>query len=219
MDGLNYVCQSCDRRLFRYSVKFLKEKEVTDLKEKWPLDELTNLLQSASLEEKDPTILLCHNCLTTLKKKNTPKINVTNGLELDTVPMELQITDLEQQCIAKLLVFMKVAKMPRSGMPKIVDKVINVPIYDADIENTITSLPRMPSEASIVEVELKRKIEMKNTHAHAYIRPVATINAAKKLKDLKNPYYQNITINEKFEDQINTARGRVKPLLIETTFF
>ena len=68
-------------------------------------------------------------------------------------------------------------------MPKIVDKVINVPIYDADIENTITSLPRMPSEASIVEVELKRKIEMKNTHAHAYIRPVATINAAKKLKE------------------------------------
>ena len=109
---------------------------------------------------------------------------------------------------------MKVKPLPKSGMPKIVDKVVNVPIYNTDIENTIASLPRMPNESAIVEVELKRKAEMKNTHAHEYIRPLKTTNAVNKLQELGNPHYQDVTINENFEEAVNATKGNYIKLYI-----
>ena len=39
------------------------------------------------------------------------------------------------------------------------DKIINIPVNEDDIVNTITSLPRTPNEAGLIEVDLKRKVE------------------------------------------------------------
>ena len=47
-----------------------------------------------------------------IKKGKIPKIHFTNGLKLDKVPEELELTDLEQQLIARSLLFMKVKKLP-----------------------------------------------------------------------------------------------------------
>ena len=43
-----------------------------------------------------------------------PKINLSNGMWLDDVPKELQLTDLENQLIAKDLIFMKLQTLKTS---------------------------------------------------------------------------------------------------------
>ena len=51
------------------------------------------------------------------------------------------------------------------------DKIINVPVKDDDVINTITRLPRTPNEAGLIEVDLKRKVEYKNSHIKQLINP------------------------------------------------
>ena len=44
------------------------------------------------------------------------------------------------------------------------DKVINIPVQNDDVLNTMTQLPRTPNEAGLIEVDFKRKIEYENSH-------------------------------------------------------
>ena len=69
------------------------------------------------------------------------------------------------------------------------------------MSKTLSTFPRHPDDAKIVAVQLKRKLEMKNTHLEEYIRPEKCIQAVKKLKELGNPFYQDVTINENFMDK------------------
>ena len=56
VDGLNFVCLSCQRILFRRSVKFLSEKEITTLKEKWTHERLSQLLNNVDCNDKKEVI-------------------------------------------------------------------------------------------------------------------------------------------------------------------
>ena len=58
---------------------------------------------------------LCHNCHNWIKNGKVPCINVSNGLALDEITEEIDLTNLEQQLIARNLIFLKVKKLPRSG--------------------------------------------------------------------------------------------------------
>ena len=136
-----------------------------------------------------------------IKKGKVPKIHISNGLWLDKVPEELELKDLEQQLIARSLLFMKVKKLPTTRMKAMIDKVISVPIGPEDVSKTISSLPRHPDEAKIIAVQLKRKLEMRNTHLKEFVRPTKCIKAVKKLKELGNPFYQNVDINENFMEK------------------
>ena len=145
--------------------------------------------------------ILCHNCLRHIRNGKVPKIHVSNGLWLDKVPEELKLKDLEQQLIARSLLFMKVKKLPTTRMKAMVDKVISVPIEQDDVSKTISELPRHPDDAKIVAVQLKRKLEMRNTHLEEFVRPSKCVKAVEKLKELKNPFYQNVQVNENFMDK------------------
>ena len=81
------------------------------------------------------------------------------------------------------------------------DKVINVPVQDESIVNTVTKLPRPPEEAGLIEVELKRKLEYKNSHIKQLINPEKCYNMLKLLKRSGNPYYQ-------FYDDLNVYTER-----------
>ena len=89
----------------------MKDNEISKLFEKLGLD----FLREIGLDSQDTTtsLILCHNCLKKIKKKEVPNIHFSNGLELDDVPDELKIADLEQQLIARTLIFLKVKKLPR----------------------------------------------------------------------------------------------------------
>jgi hypothetical protein len=143
------------------------------------------------LQFKRNELIFCHNCLKLIQKGKIPKIHYTNGLWLDKVPDELNLKDLEQQLIARSLIFMKVKKL-RFGMKAMTDMVISVPIEEDDISKTISAFPRHPDDAKVVAVQLKRKVLWKNTHLQEFIRPAKCIAAVEKLKELGNPFYQDV---------------------------
>ena len=95
----------------------------------------------------------------------------TNGLKIYSHDPELELTELEANLIAKRIVFMKIFQLPKSRWTALKDKIINVPVQEDDIVNTITSLPRTPNEAGLIEVDLKRKVEYKNSHIKQLINP------------------------------------------------
>ena len=54
--------------------------------------------------------------------------------------------------------------MPKSRWNGTHDRLVNIPIGEQDINNTLQNLPRTPDEAGIISVDLKRKLEYKTTH-------------------------------------------------------
>ena len=79
------------------------------------------------------------------------------------------------------------------------DKVISVPIECHDVSKTVAQLPRQPNDSEMVAVQLKRKLQLKNSYLQEYIRPKFVINSLKTLKvTFSNPFYQDIEINEDF---------------------
>ena len=55
-----------------------------------------------------------------------------------------------------------------------------------------------PKDAKLVAVQLKRKKELKKSHLQAYIRPEKVLKAVEYLKEIGNPFYQDVKINEEF---------------------
>ena len=92
-------------------------------------------------------------------------MSVKNGLYVhENNDPELQLTELEANLIAKNIVFMKIFQLPKSRWTALKDKVINIPVQNDDVLNTMTQLPRTPNEAGLIEVDFKRKVEYENSH-------------------------------------------------------
>ena len=87
-----------------------------------------------------------------------------NGLHVLPLDNGLDLTQIESNLIARVILFQKIYQLPKSRMAACKDKIINIPIQPQDVLNTIQKLPRTPREAGLLEVKLKRKLEYKNTH-------------------------------------------------------
>ena len=87
---------------------------------------------------------------------------------------------------------MKMFLLPTSRWSAIKDKIVNIPIPSDDVLQTVTSLPRTPTEAGIIPVKLKRKLAYKNVHNIEYISPSNIVNALKELKKHGHKYYMDI---------------------------
>ena len=86
------------------------------------------------------------------------------GLKIPPHDPEMELTELEGNLIAKNIVFVKIFQLPKSRWTALKDKIINVHVNDSDIVDTISSLPRTPSEAGLIEIDPKRKVEYKSSH-------------------------------------------------------
>ena len=93
-----------------------------------------------------------------------PKLSHKNGLGVDPIEENLILTELESNTIAKNLIFQTFHKKAKSRWSGTHDRLINVPITNDSIIRTVDTLPRTPTEAGIVTVKLKRKIEYKSHH-------------------------------------------------------
>jgi hypothetical protein len=111
----------------------------------------------------------------------------------------LKLGELENNLIAKVILFQKVFKLPKSRMAAVKDKIVNIPIGDIDITKTLQCMPRTPSEAGLIEVKLKRKTEYKNVHQQALIDPNRLYRAVNYLRKSGNPDYQFIDDIKAFE--------------------
>ena len=160
----------------------------------------------------DGSIYLCHTCHRSLFQIQFPTMSIKNGLFTDETPTALNLSELENVLIAKNILFFKLFKLPKTRWIGMRNKLVNVPINDDDLINTlsnVTKLPRAPDKAGLLPVKLKRKIEYKNFVLEAHIDPIKLVKAVNVLKELGHPGYTNVTINDNFGDQIEVAIGNL----------
>ena len=174
------------------------EKELGDLFEKCILnkDKLPKELKDA----KD--VYLCNTCRRWLKQyKEMPPKCYNNGLGVDPIPPGLkELDDLGMILISKGILFIKLYHTPVSRWHLSKDHAVHVPIDEETLLKTlnkVTSFPRLPEEAGIIPVDLKRKREYKNSHEQFYIQPQKLIRGLEELVE-SHPSYKDITIDNRY---------------------
>ena len=189
--GRVFECVSCHRKLFENGVVCLTEKLKTEIEESF---KTTFELAIGEIETR--SILGSHYiCLTckmyTVKGKIPPMAN-KNQLQLFDISghEELKLTELENCLIALNIIFQKVYQLPKSRWPAMKDRTVNIPVYESDVLKTVQSLPRTPSEAGIIPINLKRKLSYKQSHKTQYVSVDKILRALETLKNLGNRYYQ-----------------------------
>ena len=141
-----------------------------------------------------------------MKNKKIPPMSAMNGLQLqETDEMikdeGLKLTELEGALIAKSIIFQKIYQMPKSRWTALKDRLINIPINDDDIVNTLEQMPRTPKDAGLIGVALKRKKEYKNSHKNQLIDPQKLFRMLNKLKARGNKYYQFYDDYHEYEER------------------
>ena len=190
--GPIFPCVCCCRDMFKRGVKVVTD----DFKKQLEDDTLISCLKLEDGFLVDGDHYICLNCHRVLKnKKKMPDICYLNGLGLSDVPDCLKLTDLENQLVARNLVFIKIEPSPRSRYDTMKDRIINIPIGDEDIIKTVDSLPRSQDTNGLIQVKLKRKLEYKKPYKHQFVRHDKLIEAVKYLK-VNHPSYSNIQISD-----------------------
>ena len=157
-------------------------------------------------------------------QKTKPPHSVKNGFYIEEIPPELQLTPLENQCIARNVLFMKIKELPKTRMKGMVDRTVLVPIEDTEVMNTMETLPRTLDESAVVGVDFKRMKDMKNVHVKGFLRPTKMYQALVTLKVLKNPHYQTIIKKclycpRQFKDNDEDMLDHVKQCLLKSQVY
>ena len=164
--GPIFICVCCHCCLFKENVKVFHKELQNKI--------LPSVLKDSCIFDenfKDPlgkdNFYVCHNCLRVMKTgKTIPALSVKNGLYVEEIPPELHLTPLENQCIARNVLFMKLKELPKTRMKGMIDRTVLVPIEDSEVMNTMETLPRTLEESAVVGVDFKRMKGMKNVHVN-----------------------------------------------------
>ena len=81
----------------------------------------------------------------------------------------------------------------------------------ADLKKIQTSLPRTCNDNCLISLALKRRLSDKGYHRKQNIRPAKVNQALEKLREI-NPFYQNVTIDNSWEN----ISQRSDPELLKT---
>ena len=207
-NGCIFICVCCNRRCFDTNIVEYSKQFKASIEEDFP-----GLLERCvqSISESDSVQgrqYICHTCKNYLKRGKMPPMSTRNGLDIvdlkDSNGDKLELTELEATLIAKNILFMEIFNLPKSRWSAVKDKTVNVPIQDDAVLQTVSSFPRMPSEAGIIPVKLKRKATYKQHHVQQYIRPNILQEALTALKITGNPHYQFVSTHENYEETCKT---------------
>ena len=179
---------SCSEAIARATFKKNYNNLKICYKEEVVEDEEGKVVITMTSERK--TGFLCRVCFNTLKGGKYPPKSATNCLAAVPVPEELLPRSyLEEALLARALIFIKIFPLRSSLMPAMKDKCIVIPLEKGDVYNTVESMPRLPSESGIIDIQWKRRISMKNHHLQAKIVPEKLFRTLDFLKALGNPHY------------------------------
>jgi len=78
-------------------------------------------------------------------------------------PAFLDPNELEWRLLAPRIAFQKLMQAPRGKQFKLQGNVVNVP---ADVTNTVTMLPRLPTETATIKVKLKESCSLRVQRCH-----------------------------------------------------
>ena len=132
---------------------------------------------------------LCSTCRDTLTQGKIPSMAVANSLQLNH-PDRPNLTELENNLISLNINFQKMVLLPKSRMPAGKGRMISIPVGPTDIMNTVKQLPRLPSEAGVVPIKLKRKKEYRSHEKNEMIRPEQIFLALRYLRKAGHRDYQ-----------------------------
>ena len=169
---------------------------------------ISNNRQEIEIDSSQPKGLqsnayICITCKKHLCKGNIPPMSRANGLDLIDLGKnsDLKLSELENNLISKRLLFQKIYQLPRSRMAGCKDRLINIPVNDSDVINTVAQLPRTPNEAGLLEIKLKRKMEYNNFHKKEFVNPSKIFKALEFLKENNHPSYQFFDNFEDYEER------------------
>ena len=194
--GPEFVCCVCHRLMYKSCVNVLN----VDKYEKANEQVVENALkyQRMSFDSKQ---WICKTCDSALSRSKLPVQAKANGLQLDTVPPELNdLNVLELRLISLRIPFMKLLALPSGKQRSIHGPAVNVP---SKIDNICTLLPRLTTEAELIPLKLKRKLRYKGHYMYDFVRPDKIMIALRWLKE-NNSLYSNVDINDSWiTDQLN----------------
>ena len=203
-DGRTYICISCHRRLYKNGVHALISDWESELEDHHPgykekcigpiiRTKMPHLHNSKSPDDQSSDFI-CFTCHTYMIKGKMAPMSNQNNLQLVDISNypELKLKDVENQLLARNLIFQKIKLLPKSRWNAMIDKTVNVPIPEEEISNTIEQLPRTPKEAHVIPVQLKRKKGMKNTHKQEYVNCEKIIKCIERMKSMGNRFYQDV---------------------------
>ena len=185
-----YICTSCHRLMWRKGVQEFKIEKYHKISA-----ELTNLVlhDKYIISSIDGSTYICLICHRTLQSGKMPAQSKANCMDLEKIQDELKdLNNLELHTICKRILFMKLFKLPRGKQKGIKGAAMNVP---ANLGPACCLLPRIPSDAHIISLKLKRKLEYKQAYLHDTIQPQKVITALQYLKN-HNPLHADVNINE-----------------------
>ena len=218
--GPVFHCISCHERKFQTSVQNFNERIRKKVGNKIPLEEcIYNLdLTSGPVKkgEDSPKKWICKTCLNSyLLKGKLPPNSVMNGLKIDMTNKErkergLDLTEFEGSLVARQLMFQKIFLMPKSRWAGLKDKQILIPVSNDKIQNFLGQLPRTPTEAGLLAVNLKRKLEYKGSHKSQLIDPQKLFKFIATCKAAGHPLYQDVSTEEDYLEKCKKSKTDYK---------
>ena len=206
--GPVFICLSCHQRHFKTNVQIFSADAIkmpleTCIIDMQPLRNvnfgqvITSKKEGEEEKLKNQPHFICKTCLGYLKKNKLPPHSVMNGLELYETDAKIEseglaLTELENSLIASRIIFQKIFLLPSSRWSAMKDKQVNIPITSSKINETLEKLPRTPHSAGLIGVQLKRKLEYKNSHKHQLIDPQKLFLFVDKVKEMGNPYFKEV---------------------------
>ncbi len=204
-----YICTSCHRLLFRKGVQLYKRSNY-DMVDKEVVDQV--LAPKFMINSKDTKQYICITCHRNLKQGKVPVQAKGNFMDLDPQPEVLKgFTPCGLRLICRRIPFIRLISLPRGKQKGIKGAAVNVP---ADLGPVCTLLPRLPTEAHIVPLNLKRKLEYKHAYLKDLIKPTKIMEALRYLKK-NNPLYHDIEINDDWLDEWQETDPQLTNALIE----
>jgi len=111
-------------------------------------------------------------------------------MEFAVKPQCLNLTPLEERLISPRIPFMQIRELPKGGQLSIHGNVVNVP---ADINSTVSTLPRSVNESRTIPIKLKRSLSYKHCYQFQKVRPRKVLEAAKYLVETSE-LFQNVHV-------------------------
>ena len=171
--GPEYICTCCDQLWYRSSVT---ECNVSLYKS--CSKEILNICLTG-LKSIDNTEWICGTCHSNLKVGKLPSCAKANKMTFPEKPEVLKnLTPLEERLISPRIPFMQVRELPSGGQLSIHGNVVNVP---ADVNTTVSVLPRPINESQTIPIKLKRRLGYKHHYQFQNVRPTKVLDAAQYL--------------------------------------
>ena len=194
--GPIYICSCCHRRLFQNSVEKVTDKFREKIKS--GKEDLAYCLDKEVRFREDGKVYICSTCKAALSGGRVPAMAVVNGLHLFDRDDRPNLTELEMNLIAHNINFQKMVLLPKSRWSAGKGRMVSVPVGDQDIMNTAKMMPRLPSEAGLIPIKLKRKKVYKGHERREMIRPEKIFEALQYLKQHGHPSYQFYESKEEY---------------------